>query len=111
MDLRPAEAEEIWEHGRDRVEQPINERQRGPPRMGAPRRQPVLTQQGQSDQQTHAQDLHIERFTHQGTGTDNTKYPVKKTTISDPTASSELTSGNIRIRASGPVSARPIWRS
>lgn len=43
--------------------------------------------------------------------TDDTKYPVKKTTISDPTASSELTSGNIGIRANGPVSAQPICRT
>jgi len=38
--------------------------------------------------------------------TDDAKYPVKKTTMSDPTASSELTSGNIRIRGTAPVRQR-----
>ena len=37
---------------------------------------------------------------------DDARYPVKKTAISDPAASSELTSGNIRTRATRPASAR-----
>ena len=42
---------------------------------------------------------------------DAAKYPVKKTAINDPTASTELTSGNIRTRANGPRRTRRSWRT